>query len=78
MMVLSQRRLILCMLLFSCQVVSNSLQPQGQQHARPPCIMSLFFTIGKLKIRKFLLNMQIYLKTHPDACDSRSTRSSFS
>ena len=25
------------MLLFSCSVVSNSLQPHGLQHARPPC-----------------------------------------
>ena len=22
---------------FSCSVMSNSLQPHGQQHARPPC-----------------------------------------
>ena len=26
-----------CLLLFSCQVVSNSLGPHGLQHARPPC-----------------------------------------
>ena len=25
------------LLLFSCSVVSNSLRPQGLQHARPPC-----------------------------------------
>ena len=58
------------MLLFTSPVASNSLQFQGRQHARPPCVMSLFFKIGKLRIRKFLLNLQTYLKTHPDACDT--------
>ena len=27
----------LLLLLFSCQVVSDSLRPHGLQHARPPC-----------------------------------------
>ena len=29
--------LIKCSVHFSCSVVSDSLQPQGPQHARPPC-----------------------------------------
>ena len=28
---------MLLLLLFSCPVMSNSLQPHGMQHARPPC-----------------------------------------
>ena len=29
--------IILASMLFSCKVMSNSLQPHGLQHARPPC-----------------------------------------
>ena len=32
---------ILCLLLFSCQVVSNSLRPHGLQHAKLPCLSPL-------------------------------------
>ena len=68
MMVLSQRRLNS---MYVRPVVSNSAVPRTAARQASLCNeLIFFFLIGNLRIRKFLLNMQIYLKTHPDAWDT--------